>query len=143
MLRGVRPGPEARSRACALVALAAVLAAPACAPRRGPESVPRAPAADRALERGIASWYGKAFHGSRTASGERYDMHRLTAAHPTLPFGTRVEVRNLENGRKVIVRINDRGPSVAGRIIDVSYAAAQRLGLVESGVARVALYRVR
>jgi rare lipoprotein A len=128
--------------ACCL-ALATTALAPACAPRRGPSRVPsRPPAPDRVIERGIASWYGKSFHGRRTASGERYDMHGLTAAHPTLPFGTRVKVRNLENGRAVVVRINDRGPSVAGRIIDLSYAAAARLGIVEAGLARVALYRV-
>ena len=129
--------------ACCL-ALATALLAPACAPRRASpaRTPPRPSAQERPIERGIASWYGKPFHGRRTASGERYDMHGLTAAHPTLPFGTRVEVRNLENGRTVVVRINDRGPSIAGRVIDVSYAAASRLGMVQAGLARVALYRV-
>ena len=90
----------------------------------------------------MASWYGQKFHGRKTASGERFDMHELTAAHPTLPFGTLVEVRNLDNGRSVVVRINDRGPAVAGRIIDVSYAAAVELGMIDRGVAEVALYLV-
>jgi rare lipoprotein A len=88
-------------------------------------------------ERGIASWYGRKYHGRLTASGERYDMHSLTAAHRTLPFGVVVVVTNLENGRKVRVRINDRGPFKKGRIIDLSRAAARQLGMVRQGVARV------
>jgi rare lipoprotein A len=88
-------------------------------------------------EQGIASWYGKKFHGRRTASGERYDMHQLTAAHKTLPFGTRVRVTNLDNGRRVVVRINDRGPFIKGRIIDLSYAAARQVEMLEAGTARV------
>lgn len=92
------------------------------------------------LERGKASWYGRRFHGRRTASGERFDMHELTAAHPTLPFGTRVLVRNLHNGREVVVRINDRGPHVKRRIIDLSKAAAEMLGLVRAGEAPVVLF---
>lgn len=87
----------------------------------------------RELQRGIASWYGQRFHGRRTASGETYDMHALTAAHPTLPFGTVVRVRSLVNGREVEVRINDRGPYIHRRIIDLSRAAAQALGLLEAG----------
>ena len=86
---------------------------------------------------GYASYYARAHDGLRTASGERYDMDELTAAHRTLPFGTRVRVTNLENGRHVVVRINDRGPFRKGRVIDVSYAAARKLGLVHSGVAKV------
>jgi rare lipoprotein A len=78
--------------------------------------------------RGIASWYGLEFHGRRTASGERFDMNALTAAHPTLPFGTRVRVLNPRNGRSIEVRINDRGPHVRGRIIDLSHAAARAIG---------------
>lgn len=88
-------------------------------------------------ERGQASWYGPRFHGRRTASGERYDMHALTAAHRTLPFGTRIQVRNLENGESVLVRINDRGPFARGRIVDLSYAAAKAIGLVGPGMAEV------
>jgi rare lipoprotein A len=91
------------------------------------------------VERGVASWYGQQFHGRPTASGERYDMHQLTAAHRTLPFGTRLEVVNLDNGRSVVVRVNDRGPFHRGRVVDVSYAAARDLGLVGPGTARVEL----
>jgi len=86
---------------------------------------------------GRASWYGKRFHGRRTASGERYDMAAFTAAHPTLPFGSRVRVTNLDNGRSVVVTINDRGPYVKTRLIDVSRAAATELGMIEDGVAEV------
>jgi rare lipoprotein A len=82
---------------------------------------------------GEASWYGEPHHGRTTASGETYDMNKLTAAHRTLPLGTRVLVTNLKNGRAVEVRINDRGPSVDGRIIDLSFAAAKELGAVPSG----------
>lgn len=86
---------------------------------------------------GLASYYGRKFHGRRTASGERYNMQALTAAHRTLAFGSRVEVTNLKNGRKVRVRINDRGPFIKGRIIDLSYAAAKQIGMLSRGVARV------
>lgn len=89
------------------------------------------------VETGLASWYGPGFHGQKTSSLEVYNMHDLTAAHRTLPFGTMVLVTNLENGRTVNVRINDRGPFVKGRIIDLSYAAARMLGMVGSGTARV------
>ncbi|HET9490298.1 MAG TPA: septal ring lytic transglycosylase RlpA family protein [Methylomirabilota bacterium] len=85
-------------------------------------------------ESGLASWYGHPFHGRRTASGEVYDMRRMTAAHRTMPFGTWVRVTNLDTGRSVDVRINDRGPFKRGRIIDVSYAAARVLGAVSRGV---------
>ena len=88
-------------------------------------------------EKGEASWYGKKFHGRTTASGEIYNMHKLTAAHRTLPFGTIVEVTHLENGRKVVVRINDRGPSIRKRIIDLSYAAAKKIDMIVQGIARV------
>jgi len=90
-------------------------------------------------EVGIASWYGPGFHGKTTASGEPYDMYAFTAAHKTLPFGTVVRVVDLATGRSVVVRINDRGPFVAGRIIDLSYAAAEALGILEQGTARVGL----
>ena len=93
--------------------------------------------ADKYTESGIASWYGKKFHGRLTASGEMYDMHGFTAAHRILPMQTRVEVTNLDNGRHTIVRINDRGPFVNNRIIDLSYGAAKQLGLVGPGTARV------
>src|SRR3989442_8651236 len=95
--------------------------------------------AARELERGAASWYGPSFQGRRTASGERYDMHALTAAHKTLPFGTLVRVRSLVTGREVDVRINDRGPFSAGRVIDMSRAAAEALGMLGLGVKDVLL----
>jgi rare lipoprotein A len=88
-------------------------------------------------ERGTASWYGKRFHGQPTSSGERYDMYKMTAAHPTLPIPSYARVTNLKNGRSVIVRINDRGPFHSGRIIDLSYAAAAKLGYVNAGSAPV------
>ncbi|WP_236174394.1 septal ring lytic transglycosylase RlpA family protein [Pseudomonas pseudonitroreducens] len=88
---------------------------------------------------GTASYYGKAHHGKRTASGERFNQNALTAAHRTLAFGTRVKVTNLDNGRSVVVRINDRGPYGRGRIIDVSKAAAEQLNMLRSGTARVRL----
>jgi rare lipoprotein A len=91
------------------------------------------------VARGVASWYGPGFHGRRTASGERYDMHDLTAAHPKLPFGTLLEVRNTVNGRSVLVRVNDRGPFAKRRVIDLSYAAALALGMVGPGTAEVEL----
>jgi rare lipoprotein A len=87
--------------------------------------------------RGEASWYGEKYHGRKTASGEKYNMHKYTAAHKTLPFGTYVLVENVQTGQKVKVRINDRGPFIEGRIIDVSYKAAKELGLIDSGVAEV------
>jgi rare lipoprotein A len=93
-----------------------------------PESTPEAE-----IGRGMASWYGPRFHGRRTASGERFDMEALTAAHRTLPFGTVVRVRSMVNGRTVDVLINDRGPYLKRRVIDLSQAAARALGLLESG----------
>jgi rare lipoprotein A len=88
-------------------------------------------------QRGRASWYGRDFHGKKTANGEIYNMYAMTAAHKTLPLGTYVRVRNLENNRKIEVRINDRGPFVRGRIIDLSYTAAKKLGVVGPGTADV------
>ena len=88
-------------------------------------------------QRGVASWYGKRFHGQPTSSGERYDMYKMTAAHPTLPIPSYARVTNLKNGRSVVVRINDRGPFHSGRIIDLSYAAAAKLGYVNAGSAQV------
>jgi rare lipoprotein A len=104
-------------------------------------STPRAPIPRPAgfEQTGEASWYGRQHHGKRTASGETYDMNKLTAAHRTLALGTRVLVTNLENGRTVEVRINDRGPFVAKRLLDLSYAAARRLGAVGTGVISVGL----
>jgi rare lipoprotein A len=97
------------------------------------------PKKSQAYEVGTASWYGESFQGKQTASGEPYDMRDLTAAHPSLPLGTLVKVTNLKNGNAVVVRINDRGPVVDGRIIDVSYNAAQALGFKERGVQKVRL----
>ena len=88
-------------------------------------------------QRGVASWYGKRFHGRKTASGEPYDMYAMSAAHPTLPIPSYARVTNLANGRSVIVRINDRGPFHAGRVIDLSYAAAHKLGYIAQGSAQV------
>jgi rare lipoprotein A len=106
-----------------------------CAHHRRESITPRI----KPVEVGWASWYGKDFHGRRTASGAVYDMYQLTAAHQTLPLGTSAMVTHLDNGRSVMVTINDRGPFVKGRIIDLSYAAAQALGMVEEGVAKVRL----
>ncbi len=96
----------------------------------------------RTLQRGLASWYGPGLHGRRTANGERYDMHELTAAHKTLPFGTRVLVHNPRTGKQVVVRINDRGPFVGGRVIDLSRAAAEALGILGRGHDAVELHEV-
>jgi rare lipoprotein A len=104
-----------------------------------PESLPDGP--DALLEQGLATWYGgKRWHGLRTASGERFDRHGYTAAHLTLPIGTTVRVVNQHNGREVLVRINDRGPFAKSFIIDLSEAAAEKLGIRRSGRARVAVY---
>jgi rare lipoprotein A len=104
-----------------------------------PEAPPAAAEHAAYSEEGEASWYGSAHQGKMTAAGEPYDMRKMTAAHRTLPFGTMVRVTNLDNGRMVTVRINDRGPFVRGRIIDLSAAAARGLDMKEDGVARVRL----
>jgi rare lipoprotein A len=125
-----------RRRRALLGALAALLLA-GCA---GSTPRPAGPAPAPGLtQTGRASWYGEGHHGRPTASGERFDMHALTAAHPTLPFGTRLRVVNLHNAREVVVRINDRGPAVPGRILDLSYAAARALDAVRAGVVPVRL----
>ena len=90
-----------------------------------------------AYQIGVSSYYGKKFHGRPTASGEPFDMHALTAAHRTLSFGTEIQVTNLENGRSVIVRVNDRGPFVEGRVLDLSRAAARRIDMIGTGTAMV------
>lgn len=95
------------------------------------------PSSDGYRERGVASWYGRDFQGKRTSSGEPYDMYAMTAAHKTLPIPTWVEVTNLRNDKSVIVKINDRGPFVGNRVIDLSYSAAQRLDMIRDGTARV------
>jgi rare lipoprotein A len=88
-------------------------------------------------QRGMASWYGKKFHGQKTSSGETYDMYKMTAAHPTLPIPSYVRVTHVGNGKSVVVRVNDRGPFHAGRIIDLSYVAAYKLGYIGAGSAQV------
>lgn len=117
-------------RRCLWILLAAPLLAGGCA------SSPRQAGAPVV----IASWYGPGFHGRRTASGERFDMNAMTAAHRNLPFGTRVRVRSLETGREVVVRINDRGPARQDRAIDLSRAAARALGIERQGVSRVQIW---
>lgn len=94
---------------------------------------------EKFYQKGEASWYGRAFHGKLTASGERFDMNRLTAAHKTLPFGTVLEVKNLNNDKSVKVRVNDRGPYRGGRILDLSYAAARRLDMLGAGRSNVGI----
>ncbi len=94
-------------------------------------------------QQGSASWYGPGFHGRKTASGEIYDMNALTAAHKRLPLGTRVKVTNLRNGKSVVVRINDRGPFHGNRVLDLSKAAAKKIGVVQSGVADVSIVALK
>jgi rare lipoprotein A len=133
-----------RLRLLFALALAASLAA--CAAQRPtpqPTAVPTpivnvpSPPASSFTQQGVASWYGQSHHGRRTANGETFDMNALTAAHRTLPFGTVVRVTRLDDGRAVKVRINDRGPHVASRIIDLSAQAARDIGITENGIARV------
>ncbi len=129
--------------------LSCAAAPPPPAPRpAGPRGAPKPyvvdgkiyrplPHARNFKQRGIASWYGKKFHGRKTSSGEVYDMHAMTAAHKTLPLGTYVRVRHLKNNKMITVRINDRGPFVRNRIIDLSYTGAQKLGIVGPGTGPV------
>jgi rare lipoprotein A len=125
---------ERRLGLCAALALwaAALLTACSGSPRRGEYPLGY-------MERGTASWYGPGFHGKRTANGERFDMHGLTAAHRTLPMGSVVQVRSLSTGRAVTVRINDRGPFARGRILDLSHEAAKSLGMTGPGTDQVEL----
>ncbi len=129
----------------AAVALIALSARTEARPANETESPPLGsltpPAASG--EVGIASWYGEDFDGNPTASGEVYDMNGLTAAHPSLPLGTKVKVTNLRNKRSTILRVNDRGPYVQGRLIDVSKAAAYSMGFMASGLALVEVKVVR
>ena len=130
--------PSVKIRWAALFAGSCFMVSSCAAPTR---PVQRKPALERRdsiyAERGIASWYGRDFHGRKTSSGQTYDMHAMTGAHKTLPLGTYVSVYNLRNGKKVVVRINDRGPFVRGRVIDLSYGAAKQIGLVGPGTAPV------
>ncbi len=95
------------------------------------------------VQYGMASYYGDEFHGKKTASGEIYNKWALSCAHKTLPFGTKVKVVNLKNGKSVIVRVNDRGPFVKGRIIDLSFAAAKEINMIKNGVVRVKVQVIR
>lgn len=131
-----------RTFPCVIVAVAALCCAcstAARAPRHHlvDRDYPAPALTPRGTEIGVSSWYGPGFHGQATASGERYDQGAMTAAHRTLPLGTWVEVRNLANGRATTVRINDRGPYKIGRVLDLSYAAAQQIGLIGPGTAEV------
>jgi len=129
-------GKRRRARHLTIAALAVVVvitAGAGCAARRVPTG------GGGVASDGDASWYGVAFHGRLAADGSRYNMYDLTAAHKTLEFGTRLLVTNLNNGRTVKVTITDRGPFVEGRIIDLSFAAAQALGMLSTGVAPVRL----
>lgn len=120
---------------CALMGRTNSVSQPGSPPISPVRSSPR----DAAIEIGQASWYGPGFHGKKTASGEVFDQGQLTAAHRTLPMGSKVRVVNLNNDRSVVVQINDRGPFVDGRIIDLSHAAARELGMLERGTTRVRL----
>lgn len=108
----------------------------------GQTFVPQTTLEEPYLQRGRASWYGRKFHGSKTANGEIYDMHQMTAAHPTLPLPSYAKVTNVANGRSVIVRVNDRGPFLRSRIMDLSYAAAFKLGYVNHGSAEVVVEKL-
>jgi rare lipoprotein A len=121
-----------------LIATLPLLLTVACSVNRRPND--GAPGLGRPLESGVASWYGPGFQGRRTANGEKYNMYDLTAAHPSLPFGTRLAVRNARTGKMVVVRVNDRGPFTKSRILDLSYAAAREVGVFGPGTAYVELY---
>jgi rare lipoprotein A len=124
---GAASGPDSSEAAKVIMQRVATTAGHRGSPKSAPYQV------------GVASWYGEQFQGKETASGEPFNMEDFTAAHPTLPLGTYVRVTNLRNGRAVVVRINDRGPVVDGRIIDVSYHTARTLGFKDNGVQKVRL----
>ena len=130
------PKYRPRGRTATAIAIVALVLG-GCAIGAGIESPAAASEYDRT---GKASWYGKRYHGRTTASGVPYDMHAMTAAHRSLPFGTRVRVTNLANRRSVVLTINDRGPYAGRRIIDVSRRAAEILGMVTAGVVRVRVH---
>ena len=121
----------------AAVLLLLVTACASTAPRRERDREPSERPAKARVERGKASYYAKRFHGRKTANGERFDVNDMTAAHRRLPFGSRVRVTNLKNGRSVVVRINDRGPFARGRVIDLSPAAARRIDMIKAGIVPV------
>ncbi len=137
MRQGRDFGVSAASRLL-LTALPLILSV-SCTANRRVLPVPQ-PSLGSPLERGMASWYGPGFHGRRTANGERFDMNDMTAAHPSLPFGTRLQVRNVRTGQTVTVRVNDRGPFKKNRILDLSYAAARAAGVYAPGTAFVEIF---
>jgi rare lipoprotein A len=132
-------GSKAFTCAVGIMALLALSSAGGESTRSDDASSKNAGKVTPEVETGVASYYAHKYHGKQTASGETFDMHALTAAHPTYKFGTRVKVTHLENKHSVTVRINDRGPFVKGRVIDLSLAAAKELQMVESGLAQVKL----
>jgi rare lipoprotein A len=132
LLRGSQQAPLQHNRMTSFMTNRRV----ATVKKHTPFASDRTAAETQVTSHGVASFYTE---GTQTASGERFDTHELTAAHPTLPFGTRLRVTNVATGRSVTVRVNDRGPFVPGRVVDVSYAAAETLGMVEGGVAKVKL----
>ena len=133
----------ASSRLLLAALLVTQLLAVACSGNRRPATPAEPEKLGAPLQKGFASWYGPGFHGRRTANGERYDMNALTAAHPSLPFGTRVAVRNVRTGQSVTVRINDRGPFSKSRILDLSYAAAREVGMIGPGTAYVEIHPLK
>ncbi len=128
-----------RSTMLFCASLLALCSGPGCARKKAPQGVAMARVKLGYEEQGIASWYGRPYHGRATASGEIYDMEQFTAAHPRLPFGVTTRVFNLSNGKSVEVKINDRGPFVRGRIVDLSRAAAREIDLLTPGITRVRL----
>ena len=122
------------SAARVLIATLPLLLTVACSvnPRAG-----NGPSLGRPMQKGMASWYGPGYEGNMTASGEKYNPNAITAAHPSLPFNSKVKVVNLDNGKELIVRINDRGPFVQGRVIDLSRASAEQIGMLHAGLANV------
>ena len=136
LLPGAQQAPLQHNRMTSLVTNRRV----AAVKKHTPFASNKTAAGTQVASHGLASFYTE---GTQTANGERFDTHELTAAHPTLPFGTRLRVTNVATGKSVTVRVNDRGPFVPGRVVDVSYAAAETLGMVEGGVAKVKLDVVR
>ena len=132
-------GPQSCWSRCLVILVASIVIAmlEACSGAPKPVYFPGYPIGF--VERGVASWYGPGFHGNKTANGERYDMHQLTAAHRTLPLGSIAVVRSMSTGRQVTVRINDRGPFARGRVLDLSLAGAHALGMIGAGTDQIEL----
>ncbi|MDK2745057.1 MAG: septal ring lytic transglycosylase RlpA family protein [Nitrospira sp.] len=134
----LEPLARTASRFIVVVGLLGVLVSQGCTtPSRRADQFPGYPVGF--VERGMASWYGPGFHGNKTANGDRYDMHKLTAAHRTLPLGSVAVVHSLTSGRHITVRINDRGPFARGRILDLSLAGAEALGMIGNGTDQIEL----